>query len=85
MSKAYGLIQRFSEDIDVTVFRDDLQQAATVEELEALSRTKRREKLDAIRDACRDYVTGPLRVSLSEMVAEVTDGVGRVDVEPSRC
>lgn len=31
LSKAYGLINRFSEDIDVTVFRDDLEQAASVE------------------------------------------------------
>ncbi len=37
LSKAYGLITRFSEDIDITIFRDDLDQAASVEELEALS------------------------------------------------
>ena len=61
LSKAYGLINRFSEDIDVTVFRDDLEQAATAEELEALSGKKRRARLDAIRDACRAFVTGPLR------------------------
>ena len=36
LSKAYGLIQRFSEDIDITVFRDDLHEPASVEELEAL-------------------------------------------------
>jgi hypothetical protein len=28
LSKAYGLIQRFSEDIDITVFREDLDEAA---------------------------------------------------------
>ena len=28
LSKAYGLIRRFSEDIDVTVFRDDLGESA---------------------------------------------------------
>ena len=81
LSKAYGLIERFSEDIDVTVFRDDLEQAASVEELEALSRNKRRARLDAIRDACRDYVTGPLRESLAELLAEATDGVGRIEVD----
>jgi hypothetical protein len=43
LSKAYGLIERFSEDIDVTVFRDDLDAAASVAELEALSNKKRRE------------------------------------------
>ena len=37
LSKAFGLISRFSEDIDITVFRDDLGQAAEVAELDALS------------------------------------------------
>ena len=31
LSKAYGLIRRFSEDIDITVFRDDLHEPASVE------------------------------------------------------
>jgi predicted nucleotidyltransferase component of viral defense system len=29
LSKAYGLIARFSEDIDITVFKEDLGQAFT--------------------------------------------------------
>ena len=37
LSKAFGLIARFSEDIDITVFRDDLGQAAHAADLEALS------------------------------------------------
>ena len=81
LSKAYGLIERFSEDIDVTVFRDDLEQAASVEELEALSGKKRRARLDAIRDACRDYVTGPLRESLAGLLAEETAGAGRIEID----
>ena len=40
LSKAYGLISRFSEDIDITVFREDIGQAASVPELEGLSRKK---------------------------------------------
>jgi hypothetical protein len=72
--RLFGLIERFSEDIDVTVFRDDLGQAASVEELEVLSNKKRRAKLDAIRDACRAYITGPLRDSLAILVADVTSG-----------
>jgi Nucleotidyl transferase AbiEii toxin, Type IV TA system len=52
LSKAHGLIRRFSEDIDITVFREDLKQAASIEDMEKLSGTKRRAKLDAIRDAC---------------------------------
>jgi Nucleotidyl transferase AbiEii toxin, Type IV TA system len=81
LSKAYGLIQRFSEDIDVTVFRDDLNQSASVEELELHSNKKRREKLDAIRDACRAYVSGPLRKALDGLISDATDGAGRVTID----
>jgi hypothetical protein len=81
LSKGYGLIQRFSEDIDVTVFRDDLEEPASVEELEALSNKKRRARLDAIRDACRTYITGPLREFLANRLADVTKGAGRVEVD----
>ncbi|SFH92467.1 nucleotidyl transferase AbiEii/AbiGii toxin family protein [Methylobacterium brachiatum] len=81
LSKAYGLIERFSEDIDVTVFRDDLEQAASVEELESLSGKKRRARLDAIRDACREYVTGPLRESLTALLTDATNGAGRIEVD----
>ncbi len=81
LSKAYGLIERFSEDIDVTVFRDDLVEAASVEELEALSNKKRRARLDAIRDACRAYITGPLHEFLSVQLADATDGAGRVEID----
>jgi hypothetical protein len=58
LSKCYGLISRFSEDIDVTVFREDLHEPATVEALEKLSGKKRQAKLDAIRAACREYIGG---------------------------
>jgi Nucleotidyl transferase AbiEii toxin, Type IV TA system len=81
LSKAYGLIQRFSEDIDITLFRDDLDQAASVEELEALSNKKRKGKLDAIRDACSDYITGPLRNFLIEQLADATGTSGSVDID----
>jgi hypothetical protein len=56
LSKGYGLISRFSEDIDITVFRADLGQEASVPELEAMSGKKRRAKLDAIKDTCREYI-----------------------------
>jgi Nucleotidyl transferase AbiEii toxin, Type IV TA system len=81
LSKAYGLIRRFSEDIDITVFRDDLDEPASVELLEALSNKKRRAKLDAIRDACRAYITGPLREFLGAQLADATGGVGRVEID----
>jgi hypothetical protein len=81
LSKAYGLINRFSEDIDVTVFRDDLDETATIEELEILPNKKRRARLDAIRDACRAYIMGPLQEFLNARIAEATDGSARVEVD----
>lgn len=81
LSKSWSLIQRFSEDIDITVFRDDLDEAASVEELEALSNTKRRAKLDAIRDACRAYIAGPLRDFLAAQLADDAGGAGQVEID----
>ena len=81
LSKTYGLIRRFSEDIDITVFRDDLDEPASVEELETLSGKKRRARLNAIRDACRAYVTGPLREFLHVQIADATSGAGRIEID----
>jgi hypothetical protein len=89
LSKGYGLIARFSEDIDITVFREDIGQAATVEELEALSGKKRVARLDAIREACQNYVNGPLLEQLTALLrglletAKVAPELGRIEADPS--
>ena len=70
LSKAYGLIERFSEDIDITVFREDIGQPATVEALEALSGKKRNYRLEAIRAACHNYIQGPLLEQLSVLLRQ---------------
>ena len=69
LSKAFGLISRFSEDIDITVFRDDLGQAADVIALDALSGKKRRARLEEIRSACQAYIGGPLSVQFNRVAA----------------
>lgn len=56
LSKAFGLISRFSEDIDITVFRDDLGVPSSIEELEQLSGKKRRLRLDTIKASCQEYI-----------------------------
>jgi hypothetical protein len=68
LSKGYGLISRFSEDIDITVFRADLGQEASVPELEAMSGKKRRAKLDAIKDTCREYIQKTLATQFGAVV-----------------
>lgn len=65
LSKAFGLISRFSEDIDITVFRDDLGEDASLESMEVMSGKARARQLDAIRDHCSAYITGSLRDWLS--------------------
>jgi Nucleotidyl transferase AbiEii toxin, Type IV TA system len=69
LSKGYGLISRFSEDVDVTVFRDDLGQHASVADLEALSGRKRKAKLEEIKAACQAHIAGPLKDQLSGLLA----------------
>jgi len=73
LSKAFGLIARFSEDIDITIFRDDLGQSASATELEALSGKKRRARLDAIKAASQAHVAGPLR---EELAGHLDDALG---------
>lgn len=81
LSKAYGLIARFSEDIDVTVFRDDLGQAGSIEQLAALSGKQRSARLDAIRDACRAYINGPLLAQLTAAFGAILAEAGHPAVE----
>lgn len=83
LSKAFGLISRFSEDIDITVFRDDLGQATDVAELDALSGKKRRARLEAIRVACQIYIAGPMTEQFTRLSAAVIpEGHFRVESDP---
>ena len=82
------MISRFSEDIDITIFRDDLGEAATVDELEALSGKKRRRRLDAIKGASQAYVNEPMRLQVEGHLREALEtagleaGAGRVEPDP---
>jgi hypothetical protein len=76
LSKGFGLIDRFSEDIDITVFRDDIGAGASVEELEALSGKKRRAKLDAIKAASQTFLNGPFCDALRRQIAETVKAAG---------
>lgn len=81
LSKAHDLIRRFSEDIDITVFREDLNQGASIEDMERLSGKKRKAKLDAIRDACRAWVGGPLREGLTAQIRRFVADHGRIELD----
>ena len=70
LSKAFGLISRFSEDIDITVFRQDLGEPVSIDDLERLSAKKRGAKLDEIRAACQQYLKDDLRPELERLLVE---------------
>ena len=76
LSKSHGLISRFSEDIDITVFREDLGQAVDMEDLEGLSGKKQRAHLNAIKEACQRYITSTLRTRLATSIASAFEKAG---------
>ncbi len=82
LSKGFGLIARFSEDIDITVFRDDLGAGASVAELEAMSGKQRTRRLDAIRTACQTFVAGPLRTKLEALAAALPGNASSLRITP---
>ncbi len=82
LSKSHGLISRFSEDIDITVFREDLGQTVDVEDLEGLSGKKQRANLNAIKEACQRYITSTLKTRLTSSIASAFEKAG-VPFNPS--
>ena len=69
LSKAHRLIERFSEDVDITVFRADIEAEVSIAELEALSRRQRERRLEGIRKACQAFIGGALKAQLDELAA----------------
>ena len=68
LSKAWGgIVSRFSEDIDVSVFREDLGHPASVSDLAAMGRTARKRALDGLRDSCRSFLFDDLGPKLSSL------------------
>lgn len=72
LSKAYGLIRRFSEDVDFTVFRDDLGFGEEQDPIASDLSNKKRQKLcDEIKaEACK-YICGQLMGDLSKIALNI--------------
>jgi hypothetical protein len=79
LSKAYGLISRFSEDIDMTVFRQDIGQGIEAVDLERLTGKQRRLRLEQIRWACQGYIQDFLRERLNRQI-EAAFREARLDI-----
>ena len=76
LSKAFGLIRRFSEDIDLVVHRGDLgfvgDRDPTI--VGGLSNRKRNALVRELARACDGYVLGDLTASLKKTLGELVEG-----------
>ena len=76
LSKAFSLIERFSEDIDLVVHRDDLgfegDRDPTI--ARALSSKRRSALFRELTEACSDYVLGDLKTALTRLIDEMVEG-----------
>ncbi len=80
LSKAYGLIRRFSEDIDIGIYKADLN-APLEADIAALPSINKQQKAlaDEVDEAARKYISGPLRDQLLMEIAAVEDAIGQKD------
>jgi hypothetical protein len=78
LSKAYGLISRFSEDIDIGLYKSDLG-VLLEKDIEALGSVTKQQKAlaDEVDSAARQYISGPLRDMLTTELKEVEEAVAR--------
>ena len=76
LSKAFGLIRRFSEDIDLIVDRDDLGFVGVRDPTVAndLSNRKRNILFEKLRVACSSYVLGDLTTELTTVIGQMEEG-----------
>jgi len=76
LSKAYGLINRFSEDIDIGIYKADLNVPLEAE-IAALESVTQQQKVlaEQIDEAARKYVSGPLRELLEKEIAKVETAI----------
>lgn len=76
LSKGWSLISRFSEDVDVSVFREDLGFEETVDDLAAMGRRPRERVLDGLRTSCQEYLHGPFARQLAEIALSIEGAAG---------
>jgi hypothetical protein len=76
LSKAYDLINRFSEDIDITVYRDDIGHSVDLVELQNWGKNKRADYLKEIKLSCSAYILGDLKDRLTKQIQNALSTAG---------
>lgn len=80
LSKAWGLIERFSEDVDLAMSRSWLGAAKDPGET-GISSSEKERRLKTLRDECREMIAERLLPVLEKAAAALSQPV-RVEVEP---
>lgn len=71
LSKGYGLIKRFSEDIDIVISRGDLGISGDADPLaEGLSRKKRDAAIEVVRKTCSEHILDTMKDSLQKLLPD---------------
>ncbi|MCY4049399.1 MAG: nucleotidyl transferase AbiEii/AbiGii toxin family protein [Hyphomicrobiales bacterium] len=74
LSKSFDLIDRFSEDVDLVVYREDLgfdeEQDPTTPKEKGLSNSKRKALFEKLNEACENYIRGDLADALGPLIGE---------------
>jgi hypothetical protein len=83
LSKAWGLIRRFSEDIDLVVDKEALGFGGDAAPEKAPSKKKRRDRLEALMEASRKWVQEKLQPALaSRLHAALGKSGWKLEVDP---
>jgi Nucleotidyl transferase AbiEii toxin, Type IV TA system len=77
LSKAYGLIQRFSEDIDIGIYKADINVPLEAD-IAVLPSVNQQQKAlaEQVDEAARQYIAGPLKKLLSAEIATLEEKPG---------
>jgi hypothetical protein len=78
LGKAYGLIQRFSEDIDIGIYKADLKVPLEADIAALPSVTQQQKALaEQVDEAARQYMSGPLKSLLDKEIAAAEGEIGQ--------
>lgn len=84
LSKVFGVIQRFSEDIDITLDYRDLIPDVAADPLSQLSRSALKRYSEQLKRAASAHVGEILAPRLESAFRDITNGEGAVEIDASR-
>jgi hypothetical protein len=83
LSKAWKLIERFSEDIDIIIDKEALGFGGKAAPDRAPSNKQRKARLEALMTACREWVQGKLQPALCSRIEDTIGKTGwMLEVDP---